>query len=165
MRVTNELFGDDPEPWVILLERNSDGLTMATSSYPTNKAARFAAGVVRACYRTTHTVRVVHRDRLPAYGPVRLVRTRRGCQPLEQQDRFDVVLNGLLFDQLCFNTTGYVGHLPAPPAGTRLVIGEKPIKAYREEVRRLNRKWAESPTPPENRPEPLPTAGARGNTL
>lgn len=66
-----------------------------------------------------------------------LVETRRGCAMLEKEPRFDVILNGKTFEQLHFNTRGYVGTLPTPD-GRQLSIGERPIAEYRKEVKRLN---------------------------
>jgi hypothetical protein len=77
-------------------------------------------------------------------GAIRLVRTRRGCQPLEREDRYDVLLHGVLFDQLYFNTRGYVGYLPCPPDARKLVVGESGVRRYQAEARRLNAEWATS---------------------
>ena len=76
---------------------------------------------------------------------IKLVETRRGCQILEKESRYDVLLDGKLFDQLYYNMRGYVGYLPAPREdGTaiRLTIGERGIAAYRKEVAGLNKEWA-----------------------
>jgi hypothetical protein len=72
---------------------------------------------------------------------IELIQTRRGCACCETTDRYDVILNGVLFDQLWFNTRGYVGYLPHPD-GWKLSIGEKSISAYKKEVASLNREWA-----------------------
>ncbi len=69
---------------------------------------------------------------------VKLVKTRRGCEPFEKEDRYDVLVDGALFDQLYFNLRGYVGYLPTENGG-RLTIGERGISAYRSEVARINR--------------------------
>lgn len=66
-----------------------------------------------------------------------LVETRRGCAMMEQQPRFDVMLNGVTVGQLHYNMTGYRGSLPTP-CGRSLDIGERPISAFRKEVARLN---------------------------
>lgn len=59
----------------------------------------------------------------------------------ETKMRYDVLLDGELFDTLYFNTRGYCGYLPTPE-GQRLDIGERGISAYRAEVRRLNAEFA-----------------------
>lgn len=71
---------------------------------------------------------------------IKLVETRRGCAIMEREPRYDVLLNGQLFDQLYFNLTGYVGYLPTPE-GRKLTIGEKAISVYRKEVARLNKEF------------------------
>lgn len=79
---------------------------------------------------------------------IRLVKTRNGCAPLEREDRYDVIFKGEKYTQLYFNTRGYVGNLPAPhperPGDTiGFNVGERSIAAYKREVGRLNREWAE----------------------
>lgn len=76
-----------------------------------------------------------------------LVQTRRGCQMMEKEDRYDVMFNGELFDQLYFNMRGYVGYLPSPPdtpggKPMKMNIGEKGISAFKKEVANLNKEWA-----------------------
>lgn len=82
---------------------------------------------------------------------ITLVRTRKGCQPLEKEDRYHVMFKGQFFDELYFNMTGYVGYLPCPNDGRfdgdkdkpiKLTIGEKSINAYKKEIAQLNREWA-----------------------
>ena len=79
---------------------------------------------------------------------IELVETRRNCAMLERTPRYAVMFNGKEWDELYFNTRGYVGYLPAPnDAGGEmsvisLNIGEKAIGAYRKEVAALNREWA-----------------------
>lgn len=84
--------------------------------------------------------------------PITLVRTRKGCAPLEKEDRYHVMFNGQFFDELYFNMTGYVGYLPCPnnfrfdkpkDSPIKLSIGEKSITAYKKEIAQLNREWAE----------------------
>ena len=58
------------------------------------------------------------------------------------------MFRGRNYGELYFNMTGYTGsYLPCPGAtpGTPapLHIGEKAISAYRKEVARLNRQWAD----------------------
>jgi hypothetical protein len=79
-----------------------------------------------------------------ALQPIRLVETRRGCAVAERYPRYDVLLNGVLYGQLYFNTKGYVGYLPTPN-GAALNIGEHPIATYRKEVSRLNREYSGQP--------------------
>lgn len=79
---------------------------------------------------------------------IKLVKTRRGCEMMEREDRYDVMLNGVLFFQLYYNMRGYVGYLPSPPSdgGVKpgnLTIGERGISAYKAEVAKLNKEWAE----------------------
>lgn len=69
---------------------------------------------------------------------IKLVKTDRGRQMLERTPRYDVMLDGKLFDQLYFNMRGYVGYLPLPD-GSRFDIGECSITEYRKEVAKLNR--------------------------
>lgn len=76
---------------------------------------------------------------------IRLVETRRGCAPFEKEPRYDVLFNGVLFDQLYFNTRGYVGYLPAPrPDGTavKLNLGERGIGSFKKRAAELNKEWA-----------------------
>lgn len=60
----------------------------------------------------------------------------------EKEMRYEVLLKGVFFDELYFNTRGYVGGLPTP-RGTRLVIPESSITSYRKEAARLNKEFAE----------------------
>ena len=69
---------------------------------------------------------------------IKLVKTTRGCQVLERTPRYDVMLDGKLFDQLYYNMRGYVGTLPLPD-GSRLDIGERSITDYKKEAAKLNR--------------------------
>ncbi len=61
----------------------------------------------------------------------------------ETKMRYDVLLDGTVFDTLYFNMRGYLGSLPLPGGG-RLEIGERGISAYRAEVRALNRQFAQA---------------------
>jgi hypothetical protein len=79
---------------------------------------------------------------------IELIETREGCAILEKTPRYIVIFRGHKFGELYFNMTGFTGsYLPFPvslpdkPAA--LDIGEKPISAYRKEIARLNREWAE----------------------
>ena len=74
---------------------------------------------------------------------VTLVKTLRGCAIAEWEDRYDVMLDGQLFDQLYFNMTGYVGYLPSATTGVKHTIGERGVSAYKSEVARLNREFTE----------------------
>lgn len=76
---------------------------------------------------------------------ITLVQTRQGCEMMEKEPRYNVMLHGKLFCQLYFNMRGYVGYLPSPkPDGSpiRLTIGEKGISAYKKEIAILNKEWA-----------------------
>lgn len=78
---------------------------------------------------------------------IQLVENRKDRAMLEKESRWDVMLNGVQFCQLYFNTRGYVGYLPTPPSEGQttpgnLTIGEKGIRAYRKEVAQLNLEWA-----------------------
>ena len=57
---------------------------------------------------------------------------------LEQEMRYEVFLNGILYDQIYFNMTGYQGELPLPD-GTKLVLPECGISNYRKEAAWINR--------------------------
>lgn len=82
---------------------------------------------------------------------VQIVETRRGMAFMETKPRYDVMLNGKLFLQLYFNMRGYAGYLPVPPSAdsenqnrpTCLQVGEKGISAYKKELGRVNKEWAE----------------------
>lgn len=58
----------------------------------------------------------------------------------ESQMPYDILLDGKLFDGLCFNLRGYVGYLPTPE-GRKLAIGEKSLSAYKQEIKRLNKEF------------------------
>ncbi len=76
---------------------------------------------------------------------IRLIKTTRGRHMLERKPRYDVILDGTLFDQLWFNMHGYVGSLPLPD-GSYLTIGERPIADYKKEVAILNRESKKAAT-------------------
>jgi hypothetical protein len=69
---------------------------------------------------------------------------------LENRMRYDVMLDGRVFDTLYYNMTGYVGTLPLPDGG-RLSIGETTLKEYRTEICKLNLKFNQ-PKPCNNNP-------------
>lgn len=73
---------------------------------------------------------------------IKLVKTTRNCAILESKPRYDVVLDGKVFDQLWFNTHGYVGYLPTPD-GCKLQLPEQSISEFRKDVAQLNREWKE----------------------
>ena len=60
---------------------------------------------------------------------------------LETHMRYDVMLDGKLFDTLNYNMRGYIGYLPTVDGG-KLTIGEKGISAYKKEIAQLNREFA-----------------------
>ncbi len=72
---------------------------------------------------------------------IQLVETRRGRAMLETTSRYDVLLNGVLFDQLYWNMRGYVGYLPTP-SGSKLSMPEGSLASYKREAARLNREFA-----------------------
>jgi len=79
---------------------------------------------------------------------IELVETREGCAICEKTPRYLVMFHGQRYGELYFNMTGYTGgYLPCPgskpDSPIPLHIGEKPISAYRKEIARLNREWAE----------------------
>ena len=79
---------------------------------------------------------------------IELIETRKGCAILETRFRYIVMFRDRKYGELYFNMTGYTGsYLPCPglTPGTSvpLHIGEKAISAYRKEIVRLNREWAE----------------------
>ena len=69
---------------------------------------------------------------------IKLVKTNRNKHICERHPRYDVLWDGVLFDQLYYNMIGYVGTLPLPD-GARLSIGECSISEYRREIAQLNR--------------------------
>ena len=79
---------------------------------------------------------------------IELIETREGRAILETTPRYIVMFRGQKFGELYFNMTGYTGsYLPSPgtdPAKpASLHVGEMAISAYRKEIARLNREWAE----------------------
>lgn len=72
---------------------------------------------------------------------IRLIETRQGCALMENTPRYDVMLHGKKVDQLYYNLTGYVGHLPCPD-GSKLIMPESSISAFRRQVVALNREFA-----------------------
>lgn len=64
--------------------------------------------------------------------------TREGCQLMEKEARYDVLLNGVKVGQLSFNMKGYCGTLPLPN-GRKLVMPEAGIGTYRKMAARINR--------------------------
>jgi len=74
---------------------------------------------------------------------IELVETRRGCAILESTPRYEIRLNGKRWGELHFNMRGYTGYLPLPN-GHVLDIGERGISAFRKEVAKLNREWADA---------------------
>lgn len=66
----------------------------------------------------------------------------------ETDMRYEVFLNGILFDQIYFNMTGYCGYLPLPD-GTKLCLPESGISNYRREVAWINREAKALPAKPE----------------
>ena len=69
-----------------------------------------------------------------------LVETRENCSFCERTSRYNVLFNGKKVGQLYFNLRGYIGSLPTPN-GHNLIIGEKPISAYRKEANKLNKEF------------------------
>ena len=69
---------------------------------------------------------------------VTLRETREGCQILEKEPRYDVLLNGEKVGQLSFNMTGYCGTLPLP-SGRQLGMPEGGISTFRKMAARINR--------------------------
>lgn len=59
----------------------------------------------------------------------------------ETKMRYEVRLNGAFFDELYFNTRGYVGTLPTPQ-GSRLSLPEGSITSFRREAAKLNGQFA-----------------------
>jgi hypothetical protein len=69
---------------------------------------------------------------------LQLQETREGCEILEREPRYAVVLNGETVGQLRFNMRGYVGRLPQP-SGIWLEMGESGISRFKQEVAAINR--------------------------
>ena len=79
---------------------------------------------------------------------IELIETREGCAMLETTPRYIVMFRGRKFSELYFNMTGYTGgYLPSPGLKSdepvSFDIGERGISAYRKEIARFNRAWAE----------------------
>ena len=79
---------------------------------------------------------------------IELIETREGCAMLETTPRYIVMFRGRKFSELYFNMTGYTGgYLPSPglksDGPVPFDIGERSISAYRKEIARFNRRWAE----------------------
>ncbi len=64
----------------------------------------------------------------------------------ETKMRYDVLLDGKLFDTLYFNMRGYCGYLPTLD-GKKLDIGERSISAFRAEIRKVNAEFREAAQP------------------
>jgi hypothetical protein len=79
---------------------------------------------------------------------IELIETRQGCAILEEKPRYIVMFRGQRYGELYFNMTGYTGcYLPSPGPKSdepvRFYIGERGISAYRREIAKFNRAWAE----------------------
>jgi hypothetical protein len=79
---------------------------------------------------------------------IELIETREGCAIAETTPRYIVMFRGHKFGELYFNMTGYTGsYLPSPGLKSDdpvpFHIGERSISAYRKEIARFNRRWAE----------------------
>ena len=79
---------------------------------------------------------------------IELIETREGCAMFEKTPRYIVMFRGSKFGELYFNMTGYTGsYLPSPGLKSNdpvpFHIGEKSISAYRKEIARFNRAWAD----------------------
>ena len=72
---------------------------------------------------------------------IELIETRQGCEMLESTPRYNVMLKGVIVDQLFYNMRGYVGNLPTPD-GSSLYVPESGIARFRREVAKLNREFA-----------------------
>ena len=68
---------------------------------------------------------------------IKIVEAPKKRSMCETKMRYDVLLNGKVFDTLYFNMRGYLGYLPLPD-GTRLSMPEWGITAYKAEARRIN---------------------------
>lgn len=68
---------------------------------------------------------------------IKIIEAPKKRSMCETKMRYDVLLNGKLFDTLYFNMRGYLGYLPLP-CGSKLALGERGISAYRAEARRIN---------------------------
>jgi hypothetical protein len=74
---------------------------------------------------------------------IKIVEAPRKRSMCETKMRYDVMLNGEVFDTLYFNTRGYLGYLPLP-GGEKLALPECGISAYKAEARRINREAKDS---------------------
>lgn len=79
---------------------------------------------------------------MPVEKYIEIVEAPHRKSVAEKEMRYEVLLKGVFFDELYFNTRGYVGGLPTP-RGTRLVIPESSITSYRKEAARLNKEFAD----------------------
>lgn len=75
---------------------------------------------------------------------IKIVENNRKRAIFETTPRYDVLLDGKLFSELCYNMRGYIGYLPIPSQDrpgefAKLDIGERPLSAFRKEVAAINR--------------------------
>lgn len=61
-------------------------------------------------------------------------------------DDYFVMLNGVQWGEIYYNTRGYVGYLPSPPKEiggkvVNLTIGEVSLTKYKQEIAKLNAEW------------------------
>ena len=94
---------------------------------------------------------------------ITLVEAPRRMAMLETHMRYDVLLDGVHYDTLQYNMTGYIGKLPTPD-GCPLSIGERGITAFKREISSLNKEFAAHRSLPENqipRYRPFDTDGLR----
>ncbi len=79
---------------------------------------------------------------------IELIETREGRAIAETTPRFIIMFRGKRYSELHFNMTGYTGgYLPGPGLKSDdpvpFYIGERSISAYRKEIAKFNRVWAE----------------------
>lgn len=72
---------------------------------------------------------------------IEIVEAPKRMSMAETRMRYEVRLNGAFFDELYFNTRGYVGTLPTPQ-GSSLSLPEGSITSFRREAARLNGEFA-----------------------
>lgn len=70
---------------------------------------------------------------------IKIVEAPKRMAILETKMRYVVLLNGEFFDEISFNTTGYLGELPLLAGeGDKLCVGERGISLYRKEASAIN---------------------------
>jgi hypothetical protein len=70
---------------------------------------------------------------------IELKATRRNCSICEKEDRYDIIVDGKIVDQLYFNLKGYCGAIPFDDR--KITLGEAPISKWKKLIKELNREF------------------------